>query len=164
MFGQKLLTRRTLLKGAAGSMVLLAAACQPQVVEVVKEVPVEKVVTQVVEKEVQVEKVVTQVVEKEVEKVVEVEKIVEVAKEAEVRGTLCSLCGRCITVCPYGARSLSPDLGRILVDELLCQGCGACAAACPNSAAVLRGFKDTQVLSMIDAALETVARGDVTGG
>lgn len=83
---------------------------------------------------------------------------------AEVRGTLCSLCGRCITVCPYGARSLSPDLGRILVDELLCQGCGACAAACPNSAAVLRGFKDTQVLSMIDAALETVARGDVTGG
>jgi multiple sugar transport system substrate-binding protein len=85
MFESKLLTRRTLIKGAAGSMVLLAAACQPQVVEVEriveKEVPVEKIV----EKE--VEKVVTQVVEKEVERVVEVEKIVEVERAAEVRGT-----------------------------------------------------------------------------
>ena len=65
MSEKRLLTRRSLLKGAAGSMVLLAAACQPQVVEV------EKVVTQVVEKE--VEKVVTQVV--------------EVEKAAEVNGT-----------------------------------------------------------------------------
>jgi len=77
MSEKRLLTRRSLLKGAAGSMVLLAAACQPQVVEV------EKVVTQVVEKE--VEKVVTQVVEKEVEKVVT--QVVEVEKAAEVTGT-----------------------------------------------------------------------------
>ena len=41
-----------------------------------------------------------------------------------------------------------------MLDELMCQGCGACAAVCPNSAAVLRGYKDQQVLEMIDAALE----------
>jgi heterodisulfide reductase subunit A len=72
---------------------------------------------------------------------------------AEVRQTLCSRCGRCIPVCPYGARSLDLDRDRIVVDELLCQGCGSCMAACPNSATVLRGFRDEQVMAVIDAAL-----------
>ncbi len=72
---------------------------------------------------------------------------------AEVRKPLCSRCGRCIDVCPYGARSLNMEKDCIEVDELLCQGCGSCAAVCPNSAAVLRGFADAQVLSQIDAAL-----------
>ena len=56
---------------------LVLSACQPQVVEVEKEV----VVTQVVEKEVEVEKVVEVEVEKVVE--VEVEKVVEVEKSTE---------------------------------------------------------------------------------
>ncbi|EGJ50194.1 FAD-dependent oxidoreductase [Desulfocurvibacter africanus] len=73
---------------------------------------------------------------------------------AEVRHTYCSLCGRCIDVCPYGARSMDTDHQRVVVDELLCQGCGACAAVCPNSASVLRGYSDKQVLGVIDAALE----------
>lgn len=79
MSEKRLLTRRTLLKGIAGSMALLAAACQPKVVEV------EKIVTQVVEKEVPVEKV----VEKVVTQVIEKEKIVtvEVPQKAEVKGT-----------------------------------------------------------------------------
>jgi heterodisulfide reductase subunit A2 len=77
---------------------------------------------------------------------------------AEVRHSLCSLCARCIAVCPYGARSMSPDFQKILVDEVLCQGCGSCAAICPNSASVLRGYKDSQVLTIIDAALEDIGR------
>ncbi|MBU1230560.1 MAG: FAD-dependent oxidoreductase [Proteobacteria bacterium] len=72
---------------------------------------------------------------------------------AEVRHTLCSRCGRCISACPYGARSLNLDRDKIVVDELLCQGCGSCIAACPNSATVLRGFHDEQVMAVIDAAL-----------
>ncbi|MBU1230616.1 MAG: FAD-dependent oxidoreductase [Proteobacteria bacterium] len=72
---------------------------------------------------------------------------------AEVRDTLCARCGRCISVCPYGARALDLDRDRIVVDELLCQGCGSCMAACPNSATVLRGFRDEQVMAVIDAAL-----------
>ncbi|MFW5836721.1 MAG: FAD-dependent oxidoreductase, partial [Desulfovibrionaceae bacterium] len=73
---------------------------------------------------------------------------------AEVRHSLCSLCGKCIDVCAYGARRLSPTMDKVVVDELLCQGCGSCAAVCPNSASVLRGYTDRQVLSVIDAALE----------
>ncbi|MBU1040539.1 MAG: FAD-dependent oxidoreductase [Proteobacteria bacterium] len=72
---------------------------------------------------------------------------------AEIRDTLCSRCGRCISVCPYGARALDLDRDKIVVDELLCQGCGSCMAACPNSATVLRGFRDEQVMAVIDAAL-----------
>jgi heterodisulfide reductase subunit A len=73
---------------------------------------------------------------------------------AEVRHSLCSLCGKCIDVCPYGARRLAPTMDKVQVDELLCQGCGSCAAVCPNSASILRGYSDRQVLSVIDAALE----------
>jgi heterodisulfide reductase subunit A len=73
---------------------------------------------------------------------------------AEVRKSLCSLCEQCIEACPYGARCRDEELSEIVVDELACQGCGACAAVCPNSAAVLRGYRDQQMFSMLDAALE----------
>ncbi len=76
------------------------------------------------------------------------------AVTAQVRHSLCSLCERCISVCPYEARYRDEEEDRIEVNELLCQGCGACAAICPNSASVLRGFSDRQVMSMLDAALE----------
>ena len=72
---------------AAGLALIMALACsgEVQTVEVIKEVPVEKVVTKEVIKEVPVEKVVTQEVVKEVPKevikTVEVEKPVEIVKE-----------------------------------------------------------------------------------
>jgi heterodisulfide reductase subunit A len=73
---------------------------------------------------------------------------------ADVRHSLCSLCERCIAACPYGARFYDEDEEKVLVDEIVCQGCGTCAATCPNSASVLRGYRDRQVLSILDAALE----------
>ncbi len=75
---------------------------------------------------------------------------------ARVRHGLCSLCERCISACPYGARSRNEENDRIEIDELACQGCGACAAVCPNSASVVRGFGDRQVMAMVDAALELI--------
>jgi heterodisulfide reductase subunit A len=75
---------------------------------------------------------------------------------AEVRHSLCSLCERCITACPYGARWYDEDEEQIVVDELTCQGCGSCAAVCPNSASVLRGYRDQQMFEVIDAALEQI--------
>jgi heterodisulfide reductase subunit A len=45
---------------------------------------------------------------------------------------------------------------KVIVDELMCQGCGSCAAVCPNSASVLRGYRDQQMLEVIDAALEAM--------
>lgn len=73
---------------------------------------------------------------------------------ASVRHSLCSLCERCIDVCPYEARSLDRDLEKILVNPVMCQGCGSCAAVCPNSASVLEGFHEEQVFETIDALLE----------
>lgn len=73
---------------------------------------------------------------------------------AGVRKSLCSLCERCIAACPYGARTRSEEPDSIVIDELACQGCGACASVCPNSASVVRGYGDRQVMAMLDAALE----------
>ncbi|MFC1821416.1 FAD-dependent oxidoreductase [Thermodesulfobacteriota bacterium] len=75
---------------------------------------------------------------------------------AQVRQSLCSLCERCITTCPYGARRHEEAMGEVVVDELMCQGCGSCAAVCPNSASVLKGYRDQQMFEIIDAALESV--------
>lgn len=55
---------------------------------------------------------------------------------ARVRPALCSLCGVCLTVCPYQAR-YPDEAGFMAVDALACQGCGACVAACPNGASLL---------------------------
>jgi heterodisulfide reductase subunit A-like polyferredoxin len=72
---------------------------------------------------------------------------------AEVNERRCSGCELCISVCPYNARFKDEDKGVVVVVEALCQGCGACAATCPNSAAKIRGFTDSQLLSIVDAAL-----------
>ncbi|MGO9022085.1 MAG: response regulator [Syntrophobacteraceae bacterium] len=73
---------------------------------------------------------------------------------AEVRHSLCARCERCISACPYDARYRNEDEDIIEVDRLACQGCGSCAAICPNSASVLRGYGNRQVIAMLDAALE----------
>ena len=64
----------------------------------------------------------------------------------------CRKCEMCITVCPYDARGRDEETGEIVVREALCQGCGACVVACPSGAAKIRGFRDRQVFSLIDAA------------
>jgi len=70
-----------------------------------------------------------------------------------VNDELCSGCGICITMCPYGARSLDPDRHVAAVNEILCEGCGACAAACPSGAAQQRNQTDDQIFSMLRAML-----------
>jgi heterodisulfide reductase subunit A len=73
---------------------------------------------------------------------------------ASVNPRLCSACGVCVEVCPYGARRLEPGMKYAEVIEVLCQGCGACVAACPNKACQQRGFEFLQVSAMIDTAVE----------
>ncbi len=75
---------------------------------------------------------------------------------ARVRHSLCSLCERCIDACPYGARTLNMDRTKIQVNGIMCQGCGACAAVCPNGAAILPVYSSRRMLSVIDAAFETL--------
>jgi heterodisulfide reductase subunit A len=71
---------------------------------------------------------------------------------SEIIQRQCSKCEQCVRVCPYGARVKDEESDEIVVREALCQGCGACVVACPSGAAKLRGFKDKQVFSLLDAA------------
>jgi len=65
----------------------------------------------------------------------------------------CSGCWLCVDTCPFHARFMDEDNKVAVVVEALCQGCGACVALCPNSAAKLKGFREEQMLSAIEAAL-----------
>jgi heterodisulfide reductase subunit A len=74
---------------------------------------------------------------------------------AEVNPRLCSACGLCVEICPYGARRLEPGMAYAQVVDVLCQGCGACVVACPNKASQQKGFDFLQVSAMLDAALSS---------
>jgi heterodisulfide reductase subunit A len=71
-----------------------------------------------------------------------------------VNPRLCIACGQCIETCPYGALVADEELGITQVVPLLCQGCGACAVACPSGAIQQRVFEKTQLMAMLDSALE----------
>lgn len=45
----------------------------------------------------------------------------------------CTRCGRCVTVCAYGARELAAE-GAMLLDEELCRSCGLCVTVCAPGA------------------------------
>jgi heterodisulfide reductase subunit A len=66
---------------------------------------------------------------------------------------LCSACGGCIDVCPYGAITLDEAESTAVVNPALCKGCGACAAACPSEAPILKGFHNHQLYAQIKSAL-----------
>jgi heterodisulfide reductase subunit A len=74
-----------------------------------------------------------------------------------VRESVCAVCGVCVDLCPYGARSIDDSGDRILVDELACQGCGICVAACPSGAASFAGLAERQVMATLDVQLSELA-------
>jgi heterodisulfide reductase subunit A len=65
---------------------------------------------------------------------------------------LCSGCGGCIDVCPFGAIGFNAEASVAEVNPALCKGCGACAAACPSEAPVLMGFTNGQLYAQIKNA------------
>jgi heterodisulfide reductase subunit A len=75
---------------------------------------------------------------------------------AFVDDDFCSGCSICISVCPYNAiERVEEEINdkkviHAKINEGLCQGCGTCVSACPSSAIQQRGFKDKQLLPMID--------------
>ncbi len=79
---------------------------------------------------------------------------------ATVDEDLCSGCGVCEKICPYGAIEMETKdkEGRKIrvsrVVEAVCKGCGSCTAACPSGAIDQKGFKREQIMSMVDAAAE----------
>ena len=72
---------------------------------------------------------------------------------AAVDEGLCVGCGRCVSACPYDARTLHPWKRLATVNAALCQSCGACAVTCRNKATVIRNLAPEQVLAMLEALL-----------
>jgi heterodisulfide reductase subunit A len=70
---------------------------------------------------------------------------------------ICSACGLCVPICPYGAREVDGSAGFSRVNEALCQGCGACVAVCPNKACQLKNDTLVQVLNEIEIFIESAA-------
>ncbi len=70
---------------------------------------------------------------------------------ASIDEELCSGCGLCEKMCPYGALSLAEPEGVMAVNEALCKGCGACAAICPSGAISMNHFSYRQILDQIEA-------------
>jgi dihydroorotate dehydrogenase (fumarate) len=50
---------------------------------------------------------------------------------------VCTRCGRCVTVCAYAARDLTPA-GEMLLNRGLCRSCGLCVSVCPTGALRVR--------------------------
>jgi len=74
---------------------------------------------------------------------------------AVVDEELCTCCGACARVCPYGA--ITVDVKNKVPAKVVtaaCAGCGTCAAECRFGAITIRHFTDQQIYAMIDAALE----------
>jgi heterodisulfide reductase subunit A len=75
---------------------------------------------------------------------------------ASVDEELCSGCGVCEVLCPYGAIAVDREKGVSAVNEALCKGCGTCCAACPSGAVQQRGFTRKEISAMLSAALTGV--------
>jgi len=72
---------------------------------------------------------------------------------ANVDQEVCSGCGTCIEVCPYGA-IVKNDKGLAEVIAAACKGCGCCGASCPEGAITMTNYSDNQLVSEVLAALK----------
>ncbi len=72
---------------------------------------------------------------------------------AYVEDRICSACGICIAICPYGAPKFNDKTGKAKIEQTLCKGCGLCCASCRSGAIFLKGFETSQILNMIETCL-----------
>jgi heterodisulfide reductase subunit A len=78
---------------------------------------------------------------------------------AKIDTSKCLWCDECLKACPYGAieKIRCGDKEVAMVIESSCKGEGACVPLCAHDAIVIEGFRDDQIMAMIDASLrETV--------
>jgi len=87
-------------------------------------------------------------------------RVVTEALVSEVNPFMCSTCGRCVEICPFGAIDwtefkISPERTRQVaaVNPTECKGCGLCVASCLSSAIQLKGFTDEEILAMVNTTI-----------
>ena len=70
----------------------------------------------------------------------------------------CVWCGECLKACPYSAieKVICGDKEVATVIASLCKGAGPCVPVCPKDAIAVEGYRDDQILAMIDASLKEV--------
>jgi heterodisulfide reductase subunit A len=75
---------------------------------------------------------------------------------AKIDTDKCVWCDECLKACPYGAieRIHIGDKEVAMVIESTCKGEGACVPICKHEAIVIEGFRDDQIMAMIDASLK----------
>jgi len=74
---------------------------------------------------------------------------------AMVNENVCTGCGTCVRLCPYGAIQ-KDERGVAKVTSVVCKGCGTCASSCPERAITMRHFTDEQIMAQALAALGRV--------
>jgi heterodisulfide reductase subunit A len=75
----------------------------------------------------------------------------------EVNSELCRACGLCVSLCEFGAPSLSQAADgspAATINPALCKGCGTCAVWCPTGAIDAHHFTDQQITAMIDTLFQ----------
>jgi heterodisulfide reductase subunit A len=72
---------------------------------------------------------------------------------SKVDEEICTGCGTCEMICPYGAISVDTETMKASTMEVLCKGCGSCAASCPERAISMNHFRDEQLISQGIACL-----------
>jgi heterodisulfide reductase subunit A len=73
---------------------------------------------------------------------------------AQVIKSRCAECLTCVRTCPFGVPVIDYHAHAAYIDPAKCQGCGVCVAECPHKAIELMNFRDEQVFSEIQAAVE----------
>jgi heterodisulfide reductase subunit A len=75
---------------------------------------------------------------------------------AKIDTDKCVWCDECLKACPYGAieRVQCGDKEVAMVIEASCKGEGACVPVCAQNAINIEGYREDQILAMIDASLK----------
>jgi heterodisulfide reductase subunit A len=70
----------------------------------------------------------------------------------------CTWCDECLKACPYGAIEKINTGGKDIafVIESMCKGEGACVPVCPDDAIEIEGYRDDQIVAMIDASIKEI--------
>jgi len=74
---------------------------------------------------------------------------------SRVNEDICSGCGLCVQVCPFGAMQLVSKDGESVAQVTVaqCKGCGTCGGTCPSGAITMNHFRDEEIMAQLEALI-----------